>query len=380
MTAQEKSKEGTDDFQPEWDTDTFEGGGFDGLERDKRGELAILLPDSSRTTARLQGLTPRRSEEVEKNGEAAAAPVLVEKGSVFSGVLRDEEGTISIEDALTQGEAAQEPGEESEPAKEAVPGEQVAPGDEKKLGVMDFDLDFGPPTERIAKDELQETMPIRPQKPEPTGTRAAPACTPHDETMPIVAPDTPTSVLDAKRDIRADGQAPPEPSSAPIIIKGPKPEAAGAPEDVPTTAAPPIHAHSYLEGESVVEGVEAKVQRPPTKKRMKLPKRVKEKKTRLPLVVLMILLFLVLAGVLAVQHVPEAGELYEKLLAEVLGSRQAADGGAEQQPTDDFVAVEVGSQKVLLKKGADLNAAVSYASTLRKLYAAGRRTKSGKEH
>ena len=141
---EEKSKKDSDEFQLDWDTDTFESGGFEGVERDKRGELAILLPDSSRTIARLRGFDSRSAEDRDEGGPHEAAAF--EKGSRFSGILRDEEGIIPIGQAETKGLVTQVSSADETPLPAAGPVKTKEPADQQsdELSVKDFDLDRPP--------------------------------------------------------------------------------------------------------------------------------------------------------------------------------------------------------------------------------------------
>ena len=160
-----------------------------------------------------------------------------------------------------------------------------------------------------------------------------------------------------------------------MIIEGPAPKPADEEEEAPAVTPPQVEAKSYLDDEPVVAA--QKLPRQRTGKKMKLPKRVKEGRSRPLLAIIMILLLLILAGVLLVQHVPEARKHYDNLLAEILGKPQEVT--PDTQRTEDFITVEVGAEKVLLKKGTDTGAAVSYANSLRKVYEEGKNALSAKE-
>jgi hypothetical protein len=159
-----------------------------------------------------------------------------------------------------------------------------------------------------------------------------------------------------------------------------KEEKAEKAETPPTP--PPIEARSYMDDEPVVKKPTGAVQRPLTKKKkkMKLPKRVKEGRTSPLLALLMILLFLILAGILAVQYVPEARERYEKIMAQLLGEKEKPKPTPDGvQPREEVVVLEVGPTKVELKKGTDIGAAQSYVNELRKLFSEIKKTASGEK-
>ena len=110
------------------------------------------------------------------------------------------------------------------------------------------------------------------------------------------------------------------------------------------------------------------MKRPRTKKKMKLPKRVREKKGKPLLVVLMIVLLLTLAGVLLVQHVPEARKYYDDALARIFGEKQTPGSMDTQQPEEDGIVFRVGGEAVKLKEGTDVKAVESYTDRLREMF------------
>jgi hypothetical protein len=376
--VEEKNKEDTNEFQEDLDTDTFEAARVEGIERDKRGELAILLPDRERTIARRRGFT------IAPPGEPAAADAApVEKGSRFSGILRDDKGLIPVGLAETKGLITQVPGAD-EQAKSAVVDygqtQILAPDKPAKPSVADFDLDFGPKVKKPAQAGPQEVP--APEAKEEAGrpkTKVRPAWMQPDEKEPLPAPSAQVEVEKPKKDIPFEEPDFPD-TAAPVIVKRrrQKPSAEEKTEEKPQVAR--IKAHAYMEDEPIVKETQRTPTRVTPKKKMKLPKRVREKRTSPLLIVLVIILFLVLASVLVVQHVPIASKYYDSVAEKVFGVKRAARGGAGAGPAgEELLSIVIGGRKITLEKGTDLKAVKSYTAQLGNVFAQGKRATSGKE-
>ncbi len=362
----EGAKEGTDDFGSDLDTDGFRVSGLEGLERDKRGELVVLLPDEERTLARQRGffMPAARGEAADASG--AKHPV--EKGTQFIGVL--------AEKPLAPPAPEETPAQPEETATKPPTGfvdygpTQVLIPDAlgKKAGpsVGDFNLDFGSGAATAArrKREADAAPPDEkaPGKIKKTAAWEAPKV---EKPMPppsaAVAPKKPS-----KEEIPFDEPELPDDYSAPIVVKRRRTE---KPEEKPEQPEPArIKARSYLDDELVIEEPVAKTPVKTTKKKMKLPKRAKEggRKTSPLLVLMLVLLLLVLAAVIAVQYVPEAREYYDKLVAEIMNTKPAVPSETPGDTVkDNGPVIVVGTERVPLSKESDMKSAEAYVKSFR---------------
>jgi len=369
--------------------------GVEGIERDKRGELIVLLPHSDRVVLRQRGFVAAPQAEGEKEGDRP----LIEKGSQFSGVLSDEEGVIPFGEApaeklpkeapipeelqetvitLDRPEAKPEP--VAQPAAPAVPSPAAArPTDD-----FDFDLDFGLPGRKESGPGLAPPAAPRrgvEERPRPGRVKKAPAWKPPEETTPVAppspAPQTPKPQMSVPLD-----ELETEKSLPPMIIEGPRPEA--EPESRPGAAlqpeAPLMEAHSYLDGSSVIEKPKP---REYTRKhrKMVLPKAIREKARTSPiLLAIFFLLFAVLACILSVQHVPQVRRIYDYLVVDMLGLAQAPEQspGAERQ-VDQLPTIIIGPEKVELPQGTGLAPVEAYTRVVRRTLSEAYQTAFGEE-
>lgn len=369
------------ELQHEWDTDSFEGSRFDGLQRDKHGELAILLPDSERTLARLRGFPLRLAAGGEKAGHLPE-----EKGSSFAGTLSDERGVVDISQAALEEPAAGKPEQEAPPPSGVDYGqtEIVIPHrPQKDTGptVGDFDLDFTPSTRRPPPPPQQERQP-RPrdeQAEERRMMKTRPGWMPPDEKQPVAPPAA--RAAEPRKQIPFEEPDFPDSAQGQVIVRRERRRRHTEAEDEPAAATPRIEARSYLDDEPVIAGPSAAAQRPRTKRKMKLPKSVKEKKTSLLMVLVMILLLLVLAVVLVVQYVPEARAYYDKTMGQIFGKerRLARRSPATSQEEEEGFFITVGQSRVHLKEGTDVEAVRTYTSETGKAFAGGIKAISGKK-
>ena len=375
MSENDKNKE---DFDLDWDTDTFESKGFAGVERDKRGELAVLLPAGERTISRLRGFVSRRIDAKKEAGQPEGKVEFTpEKGSLFSGELKDEHGAISIEDSGTTAEKdAGETIDTPPPDVDYGQTEVLLPGGiegDKKPSMDDFDLDFSPnetkkkesrrqaakasgsPSEALRKDDRSSIEQEEIKRPAPP--RKEPSKAPKREHLekPVL----------------------PDKSRAPLVVEHPARKSEEKAKDKHAQF-PGIEAHSYLDDGSVLERDSAELKTPTTgkktKKKMKLPKRMREGKTSPLLVLILIFLILVLAAILAVQNVPEAREYYDMALFKIFGKQKPGSGNStEDLPQEESIKIDVGPTKIELEKGTDINSVKSYTDEMRQYYSEGRK-------
>jgi hypothetical protein len=376
----QQGKEGTDDFGSDLDTDGFKVSGLEGLERDKRGELVILLPDDERTIARQRGFHLPRADE------APGAKPAAEKGSQFSGVLVEEPQEPAPPEAAPA-PAPPKPRPPGAPAQ-AKAGPAPAPVDygptqvlipdslQKKAGpnMGDFDLEFRASAATAGRRKHQEPEAPQPEKAEGK-VKKAPAWVEPQESKPIAPPAAPPQKEAPKKEIAWQEPELPDDYSAPVVIKRRREE---KPREEP--APDMIQARSYLDDERVIEEPPARTSARATKKKMKLPRKVRKGKQTSPLLVLMlILVLLVLAGVLAVQYVPEAREYYEKIIADISGAGEAPPAKpAGPRLEDERVVVTVGAERVYLGKGAKKDSVEAYVKSLREALREGGAAASGK--
>jgi hypothetical protein len=382
QTVQKENNKNSDEFQEDLDTDTYNPRGFEGVERDKRGELLILLPDNDRSVARRRGFIIRHVKE----GEPAGG-VSEEKGSLFSGILRDDKGLIPVGQAETKGFITEVP-------DSTIPGDIAAvdygqteiliperSGEPSRPTIADFDLDFGPSTKKEVSEKSHEPPAREPEEDSETRkVKIAPAWMPPEEAKPL----TPTTVKIEREKVEEKLQfdEPELPDTGPpVIIKDPRTKTRPEPKAGEKPEAPPLKAHSYLEGESVVKkAAPTTTRKPARKKKMKLPKRVKENKTSLVLVLLMILLYFILAAVLAVQHVAEARNYYDSLTTRVFKTKKRTPlTPSSSQPKDDLIEITISGKKVMLKKGTDLKAVKTFTNKLGEIFSRANKAASGKE-
>lgn len=377
----EKNKEGVDNFQEDLDTDTYDFKGADGIERDKRGELLVLLPDSGTCIARRRGFSLSRDADAENGGPGMAPPI--EKGSQFSVILRDDKGIIPVGQTETKGLVAELPGTEKPGDAGLVDYGQTEvlvpdkPIDKSALTVDDFDLDFSLPDKKPAGT----TSPPEPGQTEQESrkVKTRPTWMPPKESMPVPPPEQKMERETIDKSVPFDEPELPD-TGPPVIIKRQKPEKAPEPGIKDKPATPPIEAHSYLEDESVVKKPPPAPTQKHTRKKMKLPKAVKEKRGNPVLVLLMLLLLVILAGVLAVQYVPQAREYYDSAIAKVFKTKKRTPHHKHPgKPEDNMFEVTVGGKKVFLKKGTNLEAVKAYTAKLGEILSSGRRAASGEE-
>jgi hypothetical protein len=376
--SKEGKKEGTDDFGSDLDTDGFRVSGLEGLERDKRGELVVLLPDEERAIARQRGFFLPASQEAGATGKQPPA----EKGSQFTGVLVEEPAAPAPAETPPP---PPPPQPEAKPAPAPVdygPTQVLVPDSlQKQAGpsVEDFDLDFGAGAATAARRKRAEDA-APPEEEAPKKVKKTAAWEAPKEEKPMASPGAAAAPEEPpKEDIPFQEPELPEDYSAPIVLKRRRAEKAAEKPDEPEPDR--IKARSYLDDERVIEEPAAKAPARVSKKKkkMKLPRKVREGRKTSPLLVLMlILVLLVLAGVLAVQYVPEARDYYEKIMADISGT-----GPSEPQPLpgptveSGKVVVTVGAEKVFLSKDGDKKSAEAYAKGFREALRQGKAAISG---
>ena len=199
--------------------------------------------------------------------------------------------------------------------------------------------------------------------------------------MPPPAPPRPREPEEKeppKEDIPFQEPEVPEDYSAPVVIKRRKSEKAAEEKKQPEPDK--IKARSYLDDERVIEDTQVKTPPRSTKKKMKLPKKVKAGRKTSPLLVLMlVILVLVLAGILAVQYVPEARAYYDKIIADITGGKKVKpDETPKPAAEDGLIYVGVGSERVPIDKESDKSSAEAYANSVREALREGKATVSGK--
>lgn len=359
---EEKGKEATDEFQPETDTDRFEVSVIDGLACDKRGELAVLLPDSARTAARQRGCA---AQPVSEEGKSHA---VVEKGSEFSGTVRDGEGLRPAGEAeagKAQEHGAFKPGQ--------IPGRVLElQAEPEKPSMLDFDLDFGLPgkKEDAQKVEKAPEMPAERKDAQPDMATQEPA--PPVEREPVAAP---AAQPQAPGGAAFDEPELPDSAAPPLIIEGPKPASEPKPKAPPQPPPPRMKAGFYLEDASVVE--KAKPVTTPRKvrkkKKMKLPRRVGTGKRAGPLLVaLVVVLFLILVGAVFVQFVPAAREYYNQITAGIFGTQETPPAGTTPQvKEEDYITTTIGTDRIEVPKDTDQTAVETYTAGLRRVLSKG---------
>jgi len=130
----ERSKEGTDDFGSDLDTDGFKVSGMDGLERDKRGELVVMLPDGERAIARQRGFFLAQTQEEAETGTGTGTRRTVEKGSQFTGVLVEEPAPPPPPPPAQAEPASEAKPQPAAPLVDLGPTQVIVPGNLQKAG------------------------------------------------------------------------------------------------------------------------------------------------------------------------------------------------------------------------------------------------------
>jgi len=79
-------------------------------------------------------------------------------------------------------------------------------------------------------------------------------------------------------------------------------------------------------------------------------------------------LVVVLACILAVQHIPQAGKIYDYVAEDLLGLKKVHKQTAEPAPVEDIAVVAIGGEEVRVPREVDLGDVEAYTRAIRRIF------------